>query len=408
MPLSPAQQAIAADDKRFRVAVCGRRFGKTFLSIREMARFARYPGKKIVYIAPSYRQAKSIVWEDLKTRIIGINWHTKINESELSIVLKNGSKIMLRSADNYDSMRGLGLDFVVFDEFADMAPEVWSSVIRPALSDRQGHALFIGTPRGFSNWSKDLFDQGIDPDFPDWSSYSYTSIEGGNIPPEEIEAARVDLDARTFREEYEATFEQYKNNIYYSFNKSLHSTSTESVQPKEKILLGCDFNVNPLAAVIGVMRPNGIHITEDLEIYGSNTYELVQEVKNRYPDNPIIAFPDASGGNSNTKGISDHRILQNAGFTLKAPRANPPVKDRIAAVNSAFQSADGSTKLWLNSRCKRLAECLEKQVYKEETRIPEKGVYDHLTDALGYAVHSIYPIKRDSGGASKNKYWGPL
>ncbi len=66
----------------------------------------------------------------------------------------------------------------------------------------------------------------IDPDFPDWSSYSYTSIEGGNIPPEEIEAARVDLDARTFREEYEATFEQYKNNIYYSFNKTLHSTIT--------------------------------------------------------------------------------------------------------------------------------------------------------------------------------------
>ena len=123
MPLSTAQQAICHDTHRFRVAVCGRRFGKTFMSIREMARFAAPANRKVCYIAPSYRQAKQTIWNDLKDRLGKHRWIKKVNESELTITLFNNSQILLRSADNYDSMRGLGLDFVVFDEFADIEHE---------------------------------------------------------------------------------------------------------------------------------------------------------------------------------------------------------------------------------------------------------------------------------------------
>ena len=123
MPLSTAQKVIGDDETRFRVVVAGRRFGKTYLSVREMAKFGRFPKRKIVYIAPSYRQGKQTVWADLKTRLGDLGWIKRVNETELTITLINGSQIMLRSADNYDSMRGLGIDFVVFDEFADIAQQ---------------------------------------------------------------------------------------------------------------------------------------------------------------------------------------------------------------------------------------------------------------------------------------------
>ena len=396
MPLSVAQTTIADDPSRFRVLVAGRRFGKTHLSIRELARFARYPNKKVAYIAPSYRQAKQTIWSELKERLIELRWVKKINESDLSIQLVNGSQIMLRSADNYDSMRGLGLDFVVFDEFADIAPQTWTEVVRPALSDRKGHGLFIGTPKG-RNWAYDLYNQGQDAGFTDWSSYQYTTIEGGQVDDDEIEAARNDLDERTFQQEYEAQFVNYAGVIYYNFDRSLVFQQPDpEVQHNEVLHIGMDFNTNPMSAVVGVVRGGTMLIVDAIEIYSSSTQEMCDEIHNRYgTKRKIFAYPDASGGNANTKGMSDHNILRQNNMLVRSGKANPPVKDRIASVNSAFKNAKGQTRLWIQSSCKRLIESLEKHTYKGDTRAPDKDSgYDHLNDALGYLVHYHFPVKR--------------
>ena len=124
--LSLAQKTIANDPHRFRVAVCGRRFGKTHLAIRELCKFAREPERRCWYIAPSYRMAKQIAWTKLKKKLISLNWVKKINEQELLITLVNDSEIALRGADNYDSLRGVGLDFLVMDEFADIDEQAWT------------------------------------------------------------------------------------------------------------------------------------------------------------------------------------------------------------------------------------------------------------------------------------------
>ena len=399
MPLSTAQQTICDDDSRFRVAICGRRFGKTYLSVREMARFARYPNRKVCYIAPSYRQAKQTIWADLKDRLAKHRWIKRVNESELTVTLINGSQIMLRSADNYDSMRGLGLDFVVFDEFADIAQQTFTEVIRPALSDRQGHALFIGTPKGMGNWAKDLWDRGQDPTAEDWNSYQYTTLDGGNVSEEEIEAARQDLGEREFRQEYEATFETYAGAIYYAFDRSqlfdMRNLDPE-VANNETLHIGMDFNISPICAVVAVKRNEQLYVIDAIEIYGSNTQELCDEIKNRYgEDRKYFAYPDASGGARSTKGQSDHNILRQNGFTVKSPGRNPPVKDRIAAVNSALKSSKGHTKLYINNTTRRLIECVEKQTYKGDTRVPDKDSgYDHLVDSLGYLTVYHFPVMR--------------
>ena len=146
MKLTNPQQEISNSSARFRVAACGRRFGKSYLAINELAKFSRYPNRKCMAIFPSYRMGKQIVWDDLKSFLRQKRWVKKVNESELTITLVNGSQILIRSADNPDSIRGVGLDFVVIDEAADIPKldETWRAVIRPTLSDREGHALIVG------------------------------------------------------------------------------------------------------------------------------------------------------------------------------------------------------------------------------------------------------------------------
>lgn len=407
MPLSNAQKMICDSEARFRVAICGRRFGKTYMSVREMARFARHSKRKIVYIAPTYRQAKQTIWADLKDRLYAVNWVKKVNESELTVNLINDSVIMLRSADNFDSLRGLGLDFVVFDEFADIDSRTWTEVIRPALSDKQGHALFIGTPKGVGNWAKDLFDLGYEEN--DWANFQFTTLDGGNVPEAEVESAKKDLDARTFRQEYMATFETYSNVIYYNFDRGMHMTETVKAGTKDILHVGMDFNTNPMTAVIGIQTATGVDIIDEISIYGSNTQEMCNELRVRYPDYRIWVYPDASGGNANTKGHSDHNILRQNGFIVKTNRANPPVRDRIVAVNSALLSATGDVRIRINKRCKRLMECLEKQTYKGETRQPDKDSgYDHMNDALGYMVTYIMPVRRPVAAQGKPEYFGAI
>jgi len=385
MPLNMPQAAVAGSDARFRVLIGGRRLGKTFLAIRELARFARIPERKVLYIAPSYRMAKQLVWKELKQKLYDLNWVDKANETELTVTLINGSEIMLRSADNYDSIRGLGVDFVVFDEFADIAKETWTEVVRPALSDRQGHGLFIGTPKGAANWAKDLYDRGFVGD--DWASWQFTTLDGGNVTAEEIEAAKDDLDERTFRQEYMASFETYSNVIYYNFDHKKLFREQMEVDVKDILHIGMDFNVSPISAVIAKSDGKTIQVFDNIEIYGSNTQEMCDEIKERYPNNRIIVYPDASGGARSTKGISDHRILQQNGFVVKAPRRNPAVKDRINSVNAALQNANGDSRLSIYFKCKRVIESLEKHSYKGDTRPPDnEHGFDQLTDALGYLV----------------------
>ena len=398
MPLSLGQHNIVNAKKRFRVAICGRRFGKTYVSVREIARFASQPNKKVFYVAPSYRMAKQIVWDKLKYRLMDLNWVKKTNESDLSIELVNGSKIYLRGADNYDSLRGVGLDFVVFDEFAMIDEKAWSEVIRPTLSDTGGSALFISTPMGQGNWAYNLYQKHLeDPD--NWASFQYTSLEGGRIPEEEIEQARRDLDARTFRQEYEASFETYAGRIYYNFDRA-HSVidARPNEQDTSVIYIGMDFNIDPMSAVIAIRNNNDLCIIDEIRMFSSNTDEIVAEIKSRYPKSRVWVYPDPAARQRKTSagGSTDLTILQNAGFVVKAPNSHNPVRDRINAVNSRLCDATGVRHLFVTKNCKYTIESLERQVYKEGTTQPDKdGGYDHMNDALGYLVDYLFPVRRD-------------
>lgn len=145
--LHPKQAEVFHNDCRFRVVVAGRRWGKSKLSMAEMLAWATKKRQKIWYVAPTYKMAKQIMWNELKM-MVPREWVTKIRENELSMEFRNGSRIDLKGADKPDSLRGVSLDFLVLDEFQDISPDTWKTVLRPTLADRKGHALFIGCVRG--------------------------------------------------------------------------------------------------------------------------------------------------------------------------------------------------------------------------------------------------------------------
>ena len=396
MPLSEAQKVIAQSDARFRVLCAGRRFGKSILAIREMAKFARQPNKSIMYVAPTYGMARNIIFEPLKQKMRDLRWVKKINETRMEITLVNNSKIMLRGAENYDALRGTGVDFLVMDEMADIKPEAWSEVLRPTLSAQNppGSALFVSSPKGLNHF-KDLFDLGKTQD--EWESWQMTTIEGGNVPPEEVEAAKRDLDAKTWAQEYEASFENYSSLIYWAFDLE---ESVKKWEPKElkQVMLFCDFNVNPIVGAVVVRTEYGLHIIDEIAIYGSNTDELAQEMRRRYPKEQIICFPDPAGGQNRTSagGRTDHSILQNAGFRVLFRPRHPKVKDRINAVNSLLLNTNKERRLFVDPKCREVIKSLSRHAYKEGTMIPDKdNGLDHMSDAIGYGVEYLFPVTKN-------------
>ena len=394
--LTKPQLAVFKAPNRFKVLVSGRRFGKTFLAICEMMKYATQIDKKIWYIAPTYKQAKTICWSDLKEILHKFNWIENINESDLSITIKKtGSKIWLKGADNYDNLRGVGVDFLCLDEFADIPARAWQEVLRAAISDTLGRVLFLGTPRGFGNWAYEIFTR--DQVDKEWKSFKFTTLEGGIVSADEIQQAKKDLDIRTFRQEYEASFEQYAGVIYYNFDP-IENIKPYKLNKKHPIHIGLDFNIDPMSACVCQIIDHKLYFFEEIVIYSSNTDEISKEISEKYRGWKIFIYPDPACRQRKTSagGRTDLSILQNYGFICKLRGSHTQVRDRINAVNSKLKNANGHRHIFIEPTCKILIKGLQRQLYKEGTNIPEKlDGLDHMNDACGYLIDYLYPVRRN-------------
>lgn len=399
---------------RFRDAVCGRRFGKTFLGKAEMRRAARLAMQwgvsvedEIWYGAPTFKQAKRVFWRRLK-QAIPKSWRaSKPNETECSITLKTGHVMRVVGLDNYDDLRGSGLFFALIDEWADAKYEAWEEVIRPMLSTCKytvngvqrvgGHALRIGTPKGFNHCYDTYLDgQGKEPDHKSWL---YTSLDGGNVPVEELDAARRKMDPRTFRQEYEASFENYQGVIYYCFDRRLNH-SDEMVIAGDELHIGMDFNVGKMAAIVHVKR-NDMPVAVAELINLLDTREMISAIKTKYPQHKVAVYPDASGQNRRPSNANetDLSLLREAGFSVLVGASNPAVKDRINCMNAMFLNSYGERRYLVNTKtCPEFTRCLERQVWTEKGEPDKTGGFDHSNDAGGYFISYAYPITRQMIG----------
>jgi hypothetical protein len=330
----------------------------------------------------------------------------RINEAELTIELKNKSRICLRGADNKDSLRGVGIDFIVLDESADIDETAWTEVLRPTLSDTNGLAMFAGTPKGM-NWFHDLYQRGQDPTEKEYSSFLYTTLDGGFVDAGEIEQAKRDLDAKTFRQEYQATWETYSGIIYYGFSMSENVKHFDEPMDNNILHIGMDFNLDPMSAIVSYISNGVVYIMDEIQIWSSNTDELCQEIHRRYPGKKIFVYPDPASRQRKTSagGRTDLSILMNAGFICKVPPRHMAIRDRINSVNAKLCSASNERQVFIHPKCKNLLNSVSKHTYKEGTVLPDKTQgFDHMNDALGYLISFLYPIRTAYENATPERF----
>ena len=200
------QQEVFKDPHRFKVVAAGRRCGKSRLSaVTLLIEALNCPeGSSVMYVAPTLGQARSIIWDLLHDLGRPVIKSSHVNNLEITLI--NGRKILVRGADNPDSLRGVSLVYLVMDEVAFIKQDVWEKILRAALSDKKGRALFISTPSG-RNWFYDVFKLGQESTDEEWKSWHFTTADNETIDPKEIEAAKRSLSSFAFKQEYLSSFD---------------------------------------------------------------------------------------------------------------------------------------------------------------------------------------------------------
>jgi hypothetical protein len=408
---------------RYRVASWGRQSGKSTACLNELVKRAwENPGTKYWFVSPTYQQAR-IQYR----RLIGMLWScpevmVKKNQTELRVKLINNSEISFRSGENFDNLRGETLHGVVVDEVRDQHPELWPQVLRPMLTTTKGWAAFVSTPNGFDAFY-DLAERSKTD--PDWAFMSAPSTCNPLFTVEEYEAAKRELSDAEFAQEINAEFRDlHSGSVYVCFSDANLRTDTPFAREPGKlyspflpVLIGLDFNLSPMAWILGQERAGDFYFFDELFLRKSHTQEaaleLIQRLKRmdlRLPT-PVILIGDATGkaGQRAAAGKSDYAILcemlEHAGikYENRTPEANPAIKDRINVVNAKLKSATGSHHLWVNPvTCPNLKRDLQRVVWKpgatftlDQSSNPE---LTHISDAMGYAVHGTSKMWEPSAG----------
>lgn len=210
--LLPWQQDVFADPTRFKIVAAGRRTGKSRLAAWMLIINALQTDRgHVFYVAPTQGQARDIMWSTLLELGHSVIKSSHINNLQLTLI--NGTTISLKGADRPETMRGVSLKFLVMDEYADMKPSVWEQILRPALADQKGHAMFIGTPMG-RNHFYDLYQYGALGDDPTYKAWHFTSYDNPLLDPEEIDVAKKSMSSYAFRQEFLASFEAVGSELF--------------------------------------------------------------------------------------------------------------------------------------------------------------------------------------------------
>jgi hypothetical protein len=406
--LHKAQREVYGDKHRFRCVVAGRRWGKTQLSKITICTRASRPKQIIWYVAPTYGMARGIMWDALKDAIPRA-WVDSYNQTRMEIRLHNQTRIELKGADNPDSLRGMGLNLLIIDEAQDIDRDTFFKILRPTLADTQGEAIIIGTPKAF-NWLYEVYTLGqrgatylntkgkLVKNV--WKSWQFPTITSPFIPRSEIAQARHDMDEKSFKQEFEASFETMSGRVYHTFDRKVH-VGKYPFNPKLPIWIGMDFNIDPMSAVIMQPQKNGeIWIVDEAILPASNTQETADELQRRYfkHTSTSTVYPDPAGKSLSTKGRgkSDLDILRDAGFVrILHHRKHPPVADRINAVNRMFKSGDGTIRMRVHHTCKKTIEAFEQTIYKPGTSEVDKSQgFEHPADAVGYCIEFEFPVRK--------------
>lgn len=403
------QQKLWGCDSRFVVIVAGRGSGKTMLAKRklvmELPKIKPWSDARYFYGAPTHQQAKRIAWDDF-IRMIPQNWldgPKAINQSELSITTRFGSKLWIVGLDNPARIEGVQWDGCVLDESSDLKPKTFELSILPALSWRKGWCWRQGVPKrhgpGAADF-RDCFEKALGGSDPEWVAFSWPSSE--IVPAELLKASQEILDAKDYMEQFEARFQTVGGSIYYAYDEE-YNVRPCSYQKNLPIIVGSDFNVDPMCWVFGHRFTNRVEWFDELWLRDCNTEHALDVSAKRYSGHQggFEFYGDATSkarksaaAQTDYEQILNHEGFKRMGRTIHYPQSNPAVADRWAAVNAMFRNAAGERRMFIDPQCKRLRKDLQLVSFKPGTReSAAKDDMGHITDAMGYPVHYLFPIQ---------------
>jgi hypothetical protein len=323
---------------------------------------------------------------------------------EYTLHLPGGdTKILCRSFENWSRIIGLNLAWVLADEIDTVAPSIASKAFPKILGRlRAGNVRQFGaasTPEGF-RWMWNTFGSDEAQQRPDRKLIKMRTADNPHLPPDFIERLQANYDPQLLRAYLDGEFVNLTTGqVYDRFNRIKHVRDDFApIEDEETILVGIDFNVGNTNAALAVRRGRELFFFD--EIAGAHDTDAIgQELRRRYPHARILGYPDASGANRSTNSTrSDVAILASYDISNMAPKANPPIRDRVAAVQAALENGKGETRLWVHPRCRKLIECLELQSYSERGEPDKDAGYDHMNDAAGYLVHRVFEVGRATAG----------
>lgn len=408
-PITTIQKALYTDNRHlYYVCPAGRRARKTLIFSRMLLMNALERVGTYIQAAPSRPQAKRIFWKDLKNNTRAW-WKKRPSETELRVWLLNGSEIWLTGLEHPEIVEGPPLHGIHITEIDNCKEETWSEHVEPALADTRGFAYLDGVPDGGLGWYYDLALMAAGGALPDrderikgafaesglWAYYHWWSADV--LDPAFLEAKKKKLDPRTYRQEYEGSYEALGGRAYYAFSEK--NLKPAVYNPQYTVHIGMDFNVNPMTATFNHIMHNKVLQFGEAYLPNSNTPEMIEHILERFPPHMVTVYPDSTGkAKKSVATESDIALIRKARLKVRAPAANPRVKDRMNSMNSLLGPAKGAPRMFINPEtCPKTIDDYNKVTLhddgREKDEEKERGL-THISSAQGYLVHYNFPIKQ--------------
>ena len=416
---------------RFFVVCASRGWGKSYFSavcamtaVFELLELDEsVPNKNIYIIAPTYDQVTEIFYPILAYELGAENYAIHSSRDRGRFVFQNNVELRLVSFEAVERLRGKGAYFVIGDEMSSWKKGIgpksaWEGVIQPAIITRWGPArakyygaksagrgLVISTPKGY-NYFYDMYNFQLADSL--WRAYHYDYKTSPYIDVDEVERIKHTIDPIEFASEYEASFKDSGNNVFYCFDRNTHVrmdledfTEPDENGPGEDVHICIDFNVGVMAASIFALRGNQIQILNE-KMGHPDTETLALSIKTDYIDkgHKVYAYPDPTGNSRKTSaavGQTDFKILRNFGINVLARKRSPPIVDSVAAVNKQLMTAAGDVNMFVHPRCVNTIKSLERTRWVDNNpntaTIDKSEGIEHFSDGIRYGTEYLYPVR---------------
>ena len=408
------QEAVWADQVRFKVIPAGRGSGKTELAKRKLVQSLMFdpiskwaPLRQYFYGAPTREHAKRVAWGDF-IRLVPKSWLRSpddISRSELSITTRWGSKLWVLGLDKPErKVEGPQWHGCVLDESCDLKPKIFVLNVMPALVHHFGWCWRIGVPKRTGPSAveyREYFDAACRGEKPGAKGYLWPSSD--IVSAEMLKLARETLDPKDYAEQFDAMFQTAGGGIYYCYDDVLNVRKC-SYDPLLPIIVGSDFNVDPMAWVIGQRRGDMLEWFDEIWLRDVSTPDAMDVLWAKWGHHKggFQFFGDASSSARKTSAThTDYATIYNegrfkaAGRIVRYPKANPALRDRFSSSNAMFGNAGGTRRMYVDPVCVHLRQDLRTRTYIPGTSEPEDRGRDagHIADAMDYAVWMLFPIQ---------------